>query len=85
MGTILSLRTSKVSHAMNKLQRAKRATRALWRWLHCLVRPGYVAHLEDIIKHVALHGAYPKGGYKQMTTAEKQTVDRLDRQPWSWE
>jgi hypothetical protein len=70
---------------MNRLSRAKRSARSVWRWLHCLVRPGYVAHLEDLLKHVEIHGAYRRGGYDQMTTRQKRTFDRIARQPFTWE
>lgn len=61
------------------IKRLRAAGRAVARWIRMLLNPGYVAHLEGIIKHVDIHGAYKRGGYREMTTPEKRTFDRLSR------
>lgn len=41
----------------------------------------YIIHLEDIIAHAALHGAYRRSGYDQMTSKMRATFDEIARRP----
>jgi len=50
-------------------------------WLWCLVRPGYVLELEDLIKHMDIHSNYPACGYRQMTTKQKNLFLDISKKP----
>lgn len=44
-----------------------------------------IAALEDLIKCIDVHSAYPRCGYEQMDTDQKALFDTVTSKPWSFE
>lgn len=51
----------------------------------CLIRPTYLARLEDLIKHMYIHEGYRKCGYDKMSPREKRLFDKTINSRFMWE